>query len=118
MVLHVVNDAAWMNPQSFEGKSRKLAAELRVSVQGTLDDLRKKLKEKWKALEQYLHPQSSDKSEVVMHAAGFSNGSSCGEPFSGSVSSDVIGSNPICNSFTPFPLLPMIEDRLVYGWVR
>jgi hypothetical protein len=59
-------------------EAEKLAVELGVSVQGTLDDVRKKLKEKWKALEQYLPPQSTDKS-VVMHAAGFSNDSSRGD---------------------------------------
>jgi hypothetical protein len=45
-------------------EAEKLAVELGVSVHGTLDDLRKKLKEKWKALEQYLPPQSTDKSEA------------------------------------------------------
>jgi hypothetical protein len=42
-------------------------------VQGTLDELRKRLKEKWKALETYLPPQNADKSEVAMHTAGFSD---------------------------------------------
>jgi hypothetical protein len=37
-----------------------------------LDDLRKRL-EKWKALETYLLPQSTDKSEVTMHTAGVSH---------------------------------------------
>lgn len=57
-------------------EAEKLAVELGVSVQGMLDDLRKRLKEKWKVLEQYLPPPSTDKSEVVMHAAGASNSSS------------------------------------------
>jgi hypothetical protein len=56
-------------------EAEKLAVELGVSVQGTLYDLHKKLKEKWKVLEQYQPPQSTDKSEVVMHAAGLSDGS-------------------------------------------
>jgi hypothetical protein len=37
-------------------EAEKLEMELCVPVQGTLDDLRKRLKEKWKALETYLPP--------------------------------------------------------------
>jgi hypothetical protein len=63
---------AWIHNLHRED-AEKLARELSVPVQGTLNDLRKSLKEKWKALETYLPPQSADKSQVAMHAAGVSD---------------------------------------------
>jgi hypothetical protein len=54
-------------------ETEKLAMELGVLVQGTMDKLLKRLKEKWKAFETYLPPQSEDKSEVAMHTAGVSD---------------------------------------------
>jgi hypothetical protein len=62
---------AWIHNIPRE-ESENLGMELSVPVQGTLDDLRKRLK-KWKALETYLPPQSTDKSEVAMHTAGVSD---------------------------------------------
>jgi hypothetical protein len=53
-------------------EAEKRAMELGVPVQGTLDELRKILKETWKALETYLPSQNTDKSEVAMHTAGVS----------------------------------------------
>lgn len=66
---------AWIHNLPRE-EAEKLAVELGVSGQGTLDDLRKRLKEKWRTLEQYLPPLSTDKSQLVMHAEGASNISS------------------------------------------
>jgi hypothetical protein len=54
-------------------EAEKLAMELGVPVQGILDEFRKRLKEKWKALETYLPPQNTDKSKVAMHTAGVSD---------------------------------------------
>jgi hypothetical protein len=72
-VLHVINmPMGWIHNLSRE-EAEKLAMELSVPVQGTLDELRKRLKEKWKVLETYLPPQSTDKSEVAMHTAGVSD---------------------------------------------
>jgi hypothetical protein len=59
---------AWINNLRRED-AEKLANELNVPTQGILDELRKKLREKWKTLEAYLPPQSSDKSGVTMQAA-------------------------------------------------
>jgi hypothetical protein len=55
---------AWIHNLPRED-SEKLAMELGVPV-------RKRLKEKWKALKTYL-PQNTDKSEVAMHTAGVSD---------------------------------------------
>jgi hypothetical protein len=55
-----------------KGDAEKLAVELGVPVDGTLDDLRKRLKEKWRFMENYLPPQFTDKSEVGMNTAGSS----------------------------------------------
>jgi hypothetical protein len=63
---------AWFHNLSRE-EAEKLASELSLSTQGTLDELRKRLKEKWKTLEGYLPPQSTDKSEVSTHAASVSD---------------------------------------------
>jgi hypothetical protein len=63
---------AWIHNLPKE-EVEKLATELGVSVQGTLDELRKRLKEKWKAVATYLPPQVEDKSEVAMHTAGVSD---------------------------------------------
>jgi hypothetical protein len=62
---------AWIHNLPKE-EAEKLATELGVPVQGTLDEFRKRLKEKWKAVETYLPPQREDKSEVAMHTAGIS----------------------------------------------
>jgi hypothetical protein len=50
VVLHAINmPMDWIHNISKE-EAEKLAMELSVPVQGTLDELRKKLKEKYKAL--------------------------------------------------------------------
>jgi hypothetical protein len=49
---------SWIHNLSKE-EAEMVAMELSVPVQGTLDELRKRLKEKWKALETYL-PTSSE----------------------------------------------------------
>ena len=51
---------AWIHNLPRE-EAEKLASELGVSVQGTLDELRKRLQEKWRALEVCLPPQITDK---------------------------------------------------------
>jgi hypothetical protein len=63
---------AWIHNLPKE-EVEKLAMELGVLVQGTLDEMRKSLKEKWKALETYLLPQSEYNSEVALHTAGVSD---------------------------------------------
>jgi hypothetical protein len=68
----VAESIAWIHNLPRE-EAEKLATEMGVSVQGTLDELRKRLKEKWGALENYLPPQSTDKSEVGMDVAGVSD---------------------------------------------
>jgi hypothetical protein len=56
---------AWIHKLSRED-AEKLAMGLGAPV-------RKGLKNKWKALETYLPPQSADKSEVAMHTVGVSD---------------------------------------------
>ncbi|PNF33358.1 hypothetical protein B7P43_G05688 [Cryptotermes secundus] len=56
----------WIHDLSRE-EAERLAVELSVPVQGTLDKLHKRVKEKWKVLETYLPPQRADKSDVAMH---------------------------------------------------
>jgi hypothetical protein len=51
-------------------EAEKFASELGVSVQGTLDELRKRLKEKWRALEVCLPPQIADKFAASTDIAG------------------------------------------------
>jgi hypothetical protein len=63
---------AWIHALPKED-AEKLAMELGVSVQGTLDELRKRLKEKWRLLQIYLPPQSTDKSGVAVHTAASSS---------------------------------------------
>jgi hypothetical protein len=73
VALHAINmPLAWIHNLPKE-EVEKLAMELGVPVQGTLDKLHKRLKEKWKALQTYLPPQSEDKSEVEMHTARVSD---------------------------------------------
>jgi hypothetical protein len=73
VMLHAINmPLAWIYNLPKE-EAEKLAMELGVPVQGTLGELRRRLKEKWKTLETYLPPQSEDKSEVTMHTAGVSD---------------------------------------------
>jgi hypothetical protein len=62
---------AWIHNLPRE-EAEKMAVELGVSIQGTLDELRKRLKEKWRAVEHFLPPQSTDVSEASMDAAGCS----------------------------------------------
>jgi hypothetical protein len=63
---------AWINNLPKE-EAEKLAMELGVPVQGTVNELRQRLKDKWRIFETYLPPKSKDKSEVVVHTAGISN---------------------------------------------
>jgi hypothetical protein len=63
---------AWIHILPKE-EAEKLAMDFSVPVQGTLDELRKRLKDKWKALETYLPAKSADKSQVAMHTAGVSD---------------------------------------------
>jgi hypothetical protein len=58
-------------------EAEKLAVEFGVPVDGTLDDLRKRLKEKWRAVE-HLPPQGVGASEEGMGVAGSSAGSAGG----------------------------------------
>ncbi|PNF25747.1 hypothetical protein B7P43_G12985 [Cryptotermes secundus] len=60
---------AWIHNLPRE-EAEKLASELCVSVQGTLDELRKRLKEKWRALEVCLPPQITDKFAASTDVAG------------------------------------------------
>jgi hypothetical protein len=63
---------AWIHNLPKE-EAEKLAMELGVPIHGTLNELRKRLKDKWRLVETYLPPQSTDKSEVAVHTAGSSN---------------------------------------------
>jgi hypothetical protein len=70
VVLHAINiPLAWIHNLPRE-EAGKLAMELGFPVYVTLDELRKRLKEKWKALETYVPLQNTDNSEVAMHTAG------------------------------------------------
>ncbi|PNF43668.1 hypothetical protein B7P43_G15204 [Cryptotermes secundus] len=60
--------SAWIHPLSKQ-QAERLAIELDVSVDGTLDDLRRKLKEKWNSVEPHLPSQLTAKSELAMDAA-------------------------------------------------
>ncbi|PNF19609.1 hypothetical protein B7P43_G16647 [Cryptotermes secundus] len=60
---------AWIHNLPRE-RAEKLASELGVSVQGTLDELQKRLKEKWRALEVCLPPQITDKFAASTDVAG------------------------------------------------
>jgi hypothetical protein len=72
VVFHVINmPLTWIHNLP-KGEAEKLAVELGVPVDGTLDDLRKRLKEKWRLMENYLPPQFTAKSEVGMNTAGSS----------------------------------------------
>lgn len=59
---------AWIHALS-RPHAERLASELGVSVDGTLDDLRKRLKEKWSSLEAHLPPQLTAKLEPTTDAA-------------------------------------------------
>jgi hypothetical protein len=54
-------------------EAEKLTNKLGVSVQDTLDELRRKVKGKWRAVETYLPPQIADKFGESMDVAGVSN---------------------------------------------
>jgi hypothetical protein len=69
VVLHVITmPLAWIYNIPKE-EAEKLAMELGVPLQGTLEELGKRLKRKCKAFMTNLPPQSEDKSEVAMHTA-------------------------------------------------
>jgi hypothetical protein len=59
-------------------EAEKLAVEFGVPVDGTLDDLRKRLKKKWRAVEHLLPPRGVGASEEGMGVAGSSTGSAGG----------------------------------------
>ncbi|PNF40121.1 hypothetical protein B7P43_G10002 [Cryptotermes secundus] len=56
----------WIHDLSRE-EAERLAVELSVPIHCSLEELRKRVKEKWKVLETYLPPQRADKSDVAMH---------------------------------------------------
>jgi hypothetical protein len=73
VVLYVViMPIGWIHNLPRE-EAAKLANELGVSVQSTLDELRRKVKDKWRAAETYLPPQVADKFGAGMDIAGVSN---------------------------------------------
>jgi hypothetical protein len=73
VVLYVViMPLGWIHNLPRE-EAEKLANELGVSTQGTLDELWRKMKDKWRALETCLPPQIADKFGVGMDVAGVSN---------------------------------------------
>jgi hypothetical protein len=49
-------------------EAEKLVNELGVSTQGTLDELRRKVKDKWRAVETYLPPQIADVHAQISHS--------------------------------------------------
>ena len=55
---------AWIYDLS-EQQAEEVASQLGLSTDGTLDDLRRRVKEKWTAIEAYLPSQSTDKSPLV-----------------------------------------------------
>jgi hypothetical protein len=63
---------AWIHNLPKE-EAEKLAMELGVPVQGTMDELRERLKDKWRIVETYLPPQSKVKSEVAVHTPASTN---------------------------------------------
>ena len=60
--------SAWIHSLSKQ-QAEQLAIELGISVDGTLDDLRRKLKEKWSLLEPHLPSQLTAMSELAMDVA-------------------------------------------------
>ncbi|PNF38694.1 hypothetical protein B7P43_G17648 [Cryptotermes secundus] len=60
--------SAWIHSLSKQ-QAERLAIELGVSVDVTLDDLRRRLKEKWSSLEPHLPTQLTAKTELAMDAA-------------------------------------------------
>jgi hypothetical protein len=56
---------AWIYRLSKQ-QAEDLASQLGLYTEGTLDDLRKRVKEKWTAIEPYLPSPSAAKSSVVM----------------------------------------------------
>jgi hypothetical protein len=73
VVLYVViMPLGWIHNLPRE-EAEKLANEFCMSTQGTLDELRRKLKDKWRAVESYLPTQISYKFGVGMDVAGVSN---------------------------------------------
>jgi hypothetical protein len=73
VVLYVViMPLGWIHNLPRE-EAEKLANELGVSGQGTLDDLRRKVKDKWRAVETYLPTQIADKFGAGVDVAGVSN---------------------------------------------
>jgi hypothetical protein len=55
---------AWIHDLSKQ-QAEEVASQLGLSTDGTLDDLRRRVKEKWTAIEAYLPSQSADKSPLV-----------------------------------------------------
>jgi hypothetical protein len=102
---------AWIHSLPKE-EAEKLAMELGVPVQGIMDELRKRLKDKWRIVETYLPPQSKDKSEVAVHTAGSSNtkvqggdvhdhGSYLQVKLKGKVATDLVKNIPVLSDTEP-----------------
>jgi hypothetical protein len=116
---------AWIHNLPRE-QAEKLAIELSLSTQGTLDELRKRLKEKWKTLEGYLPPQSTDKSEVATHATSVSDVKSQSCDLSsqvtylqiksrGKVATDLVKNIPVLSDTEPESVFKfLIRAREVY----
>jgi hypothetical protein len=72
MLYVVIMPLGWIHNLPRE-EAEKLANELGVSAQRTLDELRRKVKDKGRAVEIYLPPQIADKFGAGMDVAGVSN---------------------------------------------
>jgi hypothetical protein len=119
----VIMPLAWIHSLSKQ-QAEQLSTELGVSVEGTLDDLRKRLREKLSSLEQHLPSQLQAKSEPATDA-GTSVGSgvqSVGVPgrlsyiqakMRGRVVGDLVKNMPVLSDADPESVLEVYDLNLV-----
>jgi hypothetical protein len=109
---------AWIHNLPKE-EAVKLAMELGVPVQGTMDELRKRLKDKWRIVETYLPPKSKDKTEVAVHTAASSNTKVEGGDVHdhGSYFQMKLKGNVVTGLVKNIPFLSNTEPEAVFGFL-
>jgi hypothetical protein len=110
---------AWIHELSKQ-KVEELASQLGLSTDGTLSDLRKRVNEKWTAIEHYLPSQSAAKSSLLTESVpqnidSIAYRGNCLNKVKIKLATDLISSIPVLSDTDPEKILKfLIRARKVF----
>jgi hypothetical protein len=98
-------------------EAERLAVELGVTGQGTLDELRKRLKEKWRMVEQFLPPRSTEESVASLGDAGRQGGPGSDVYAQASYAQCKLRGKVVTDLVRNMPILLNTEPESVFGFL-